>query len=88
MCLYAENSADAFKKFIANNKKIARVFLDNYITFSKYYKALVDIAHDKVKEPMIILDEISNSSVFPERRWLLGKIDKFARQKVQYETAQ
>lgn len=62
--------------------------MDNYITFSKYYKALIDIAHDKVKEPMLTLNEITNSAVFPERRWLLGKIDKFARLKAHYETAQ
>jgi len=88
LCLYAENSADAFDKFIVNNKKLAKVFLDNYIIFSKYYKSLIDIAHDKVEEPLMVLDEIKNSSVFPERRWLLDKIDKFARLKAQYEIAQ
>jgi len=88
LCLYAENSADAFNKFISNNKKLAKVFLDNFIIFSKYYKSLIDIAHDKVEEPLMILDEINNSSVFPERRWLLGKIDKFARLKAHYEVTQ
>ena len=88
LCLYAENSVDAFNKFISNNKKLAKVFLDNFTIFSKYYKALIDIAHDKVEEPMMILDEITNSSVFPERRWLLGKIEKFAKLKAHYETAQ
>jgi hypothetical protein len=87
-CLYAENSADAFNKFISNNKKAARVFLDNFITFSKFYKALIDIAHDKVKEPMMVLDAIINSPVFPERRWLLGKIEKFAKLKAHFETVQ
>jgi len=88
LCLYAENSVDAFNKFLSNNKKTAKVFLDNFIIFSKYYRSLIDIAHDKVKEPEMILDAIIKSSVFPERRWLLGKIEKFTRQKAHYETAQ
>lgn len=87
-CLNAENSADAFNKFILYNKKTPGVFLDNFIKFSKYYKALLDIAHDKVKEPMLILDKINRSTVFPERRWLVGKIEKFAKLKAHYVIAQ
>lgn len=74
--LHAEDSLEAFKKFINKNKVAKHVFRGNFTMFIKYYKKLINSVEGKEPEPEIILNDLSKTPAFAERPWLLENFEK------------
>jgi hypothetical protein len=74
--LKAEDSLEAFKKFIMKNDVAKNMFRSNFTIFNKYYKKLLDIAEGKENNTEVILTELRKTTAFPERPWLIENIEK------------
>jgi hypothetical protein len=74
--MQAEDSLEAFKKFISNNIVAKNIYRSNFTLFNKFYQKLLNLADGKENDPGIVLNEIRKTSAFPERCWLIENIEK------------
>jgi hypothetical protein len=86
--LQAEDSLEAFKKFISKNKVAKNIFRGNFTLFIKFYKKLLDITEGKESDSGIVLIDLRKTPAFPERSWLIESFENIITQKTLSEKTQ